>query len=110
MDPSYKTRKIPRVSRLLLTAVEHFGEEGEVSDELIGRTLNISRGGVLMELEKPLPLLSELTISIAFGNNVIKAGGKIIRLALNEHGKIDTAVQFFDIDEESLRIIENNPK
>lgn len=100
-------RVYPRVNRLKLTAVELFDELGELAEETIGRTLNISEGGMLLEMVKPLPLLSKVALSVGLGDAVAHIEGEVVHLRKNEEGRIETGIQFIGVSEENRKIIRN---
>lgn len=99
-------REYPRVNRMKLTAVERFGELGELAEETIGRTLNISEGGMLLEMVKPLPLLSKVALSVGLGDVVLHLKGEVVHLRKSDEGRIETGIQFAEIsgeDREHIR-------
>ncbi len=101
-------REYPRVNRLRLTAVERFGELGELAEETIGRTLNISEGGMLLEMVKPLPLLSKVALSVGLGDTVLHLEGEVVHLRKNDEGRIETGIQFAGITGEDREHIRKN--
>lgn len=100
-------RTYPRVNRMNLTAVELFDELGELAEETIGKTLNISEGGMLLEMVKPLPLLSKVSLSVGFGDAVAHVDGEVVHLRKNEDGRIETGIQFVALTEETRKVIRN---
>jgi hypothetical protein len=101
-------RAHPRVNKLRLTAVERIGDLGEIAEETIGRTLNISEGGVLLEMVKPLPLLSIVSLSIGLGDDTLRVEGEVVHLRKNEEGKIETGIQFSAITNKDKELIRKN--
>ena len=100
-------RTYPRVNRLKLTAVELFSELGELAEETIGRTINISEGGMLLEMVNPLPLLSKVALSVGLGDAVAHMEGEVVHLRKNEEGRIETGIQFIGVTDETRKIIRN---
>jgi hypothetical protein len=98
-------REYPRVNRMKLTAVERFGELGELAEETIGRTLNISESGMLLEMVKPLPLLSKVALSVGFGDAVLHMEGEVVHLRKNEEGRIETGIHFAGITDKDRKLI-----
>ena len=99
-------RIYPRINSMKLTAVECFNEIGELAEETIGRTLNISEGGMLLEMVKPLPLLSKVALSVGLGDAVLHLQGEVVHLRKNDEGRIETGIQFAEItvkDREHIR-------
>lgn len=98
-------RTYPRINSMRLTAVERFGELGELAEETIGRTLNISEGGMLLEMVKPLPLLSKVALSVGLGDAVLHVKGEVVHLRKNEEGHIETGIQFEGVTDENRKLI-----
>jgi hypothetical protein len=51
-----QSRAYPRIRKLNLVQVSRFDEEGFRADLATGRTLDLSRGGMRLELHHALPL------------------------------------------------------
>jgi hypothetical protein len=88
-----------------LTAVERFGELGELADEAIGKTINISEGGMLLEMVKPLPLLSKVALSVGLGDTVLHLKGEVVHLRKNDQGHIETGIEFEGITNEERKMM-----
>ena len=74
-----------RVDKINLVQVSRFDEEGFRADLATGRTLNISRGGLRLELHHPLPLRSKLSLDLQLGTELVQIYGTVVYLeALNE--------------------------
>lgn len=101
-------RENPRVNRILLTAIEQYTEAGELTDEILGRTLDVSEGGMKVEMKRPLPLLSTVTISLAFKDDIIHVDGQIVHLVKNDAGLIDTGIMFTSLSSEQRKILKAN--
>ncbi|MEM6796366.1 MAG: PilZ domain-containing protein [Acidobacteriota bacterium] len=69
-----------RVQKVHLVQVSRVDEEGFRADLATGRTLNISRGGLRLELHHPLPLRSEVGLDLAVGNGLIHVVGTVVYL------------------------------
>jgi hypothetical protein len=69
-------------------------ENGEITDQSIGRALNISQGGIL--LETPRLILSENVslMSVDLDNNLIEIKGSIVYSKENGSGMIKYGISF----------------
>lgn len=101
-------REHPRVERILMTAVEQFNETGELAESRIGRTLNISEGGILLEVHQPLPFLSKVTLSLAIKEDIIKAEGEVAHLRKTRDGKIEMGIMFLNLSDRDRNIIKKH--
>ncbi|MBI4665684.1 MAG: PilZ domain-containing protein [Nitrospinae bacterium] len=99
MEGPKRLRAHSRVPSVKLTAIDMLGEFGEVAESTMGRTLNISEGGMMLELTRPLPLLSEVTLNVAFEKDIIPLSGQIVHLKVNDEGRIEAGIRFTRMDE-----------
>ncbi|NOZ24343.1 MAG: PilZ domain-containing protein [Planctomycetes bacterium] len=98
-----------RAARITFKGLVHC-EQVDVSrlshNETMGRTLDISEGGILLEAQQHFPLLSQIDFGVALGDEIIDAKGKVIHLSQKEDGKIHMGIQFVEMsepDKEKLR-------
>jgi len=82
--------------------VDAQGRQGEYS---MGRTLNVSRGGILMETHIPLPVGQQVMITLGLGENLIDVMGRIV-YAVYSSGMHQNGIEFFHVSEEDRRILE----
>jgi c-di-GMP-binding flagellar brake protein YcgR len=93
-------RASPRVQEVQLVQV---AEPGAVSELTTGRTLNISRGGVRLEMSTQLPLRSRVRLSLAIDDQFVTVAGSVVYLEAMDGGRCSMGVQFTELDPESLR-------
>jgi c-di-GMP-binding flagellar brake protein YcgR len=108
MSDQPHARENTRVDRILLTAIEQFTEEGTKTEEIMGRTLDISTGGVKIELKRPLPLLSTVKVSLGFKDDVVHFSGQVVHLKINDDQMIETGIQFMGLSDDDLKLLEAN--
>lgn len=97
MSENDGSRKHLRVERILLTAYERYGAGGELEEASLGRTLDLSEGGVKLETHKPLPMLSRVKLTLADGEEIIDVEGDVIHLHRAHNNMIETGVEFVDL-------------
>lgn len=105
-DSAANRRKFPRVFSLNLVSIEQIDSWGNLSLNLIARTLDLSLGGIKLELTEPVPFLSAITIKIGLKDEIIKADGKVIHLRLGDDEKILCGVDFIDLSKKNERLIQ----
>lgn len=107
MTDEEKKRASLRIDSLNLVSIQHF-ELGNVPDILtVGRTLDLSEGGIKLEVPYALPLFSRLSLSIALKDNIIQTQGEVIFLAVQDDGHIHLGLRFLAMSEEDKKAIRN---
>ena len=81
--------------------VDDRGGQGEYS---MGRTLNISIGGILMETHIPLPVGQQVMITLGLENELVDIMGKI-KYSTFEAGRHHNGIEFFNVAEHDLEIL-----
>lgn len=99
-------RHHPRVKRIQLAQLSRFDEEGLRADLATGRTLNISRGGIRLELHHALPLRSLLNLSLTLGDTILDVDGKVTYLEAIDDERIAMGVEFVDLTPEGQKLID----
>ena len=86
-------RIYPRVKTCNLISYMAIREDGEISDQGVGRALNISQNGIF--LEKSRSVFSEYIslMSVYLDNNLIEIKGKVMYSKLNESGMIGNGIR-----------------
>lgn len=97
-------RKHTRINSLNLSYV-CIDENGKTVNEGIGRTLNVSEGGILLETGFEIMPEYGLLITIAVEDNLLDIKGKVIRCSKNEQNKYHTGIEFIGIDENALEVL-----
>jgi c-di-GMP-binding flagellar brake protein YcgR len=97
-------RKHIRVNSLNLSHVA-VGEEPEHLKQAIGRTLNVSETGILLETHFPIAAQQNVSLTIGIEEDLVEMRGKVVHLIDGETGRFEMGVQFVDIDERATRIL-----
>lgn len=80
-------------------------ENNEVIKQGMGRTLNVSESGILMETDFAMKKHQLLSVSIAFENDLADIRGRVIRCRTGRNKKYETGIEFFHVDETGLAIL-----
>ncbi len=93
----------PKVVQLLdFLVVDEDGVQGEYS---MGRTLNISEGGILLESHMALPAGQKIMITLGVEDQLIDIMGRIVyKTALD--GRHQNGIAFFHISEEGRKLLQ----
>ena len=98
-------RRYDRIDSLRLLSYSCVDHENKVVSQGMGRTLNVSEGGILLETHVPLEKESTVLLAIGFEDEVTEIRGKIVYGKRGENGREQTGVEFIDPDEKVRRII-----
>ncbi|GAB4340886.1 MAG: hypothetical protein Kow0089_14900 [Desulfobulbaceae bacterium] len=104
MSSSERRRYIRPESLNLLDyiVVDEQGVQGEYS---MGRTLNISIGGILMETHIKLQPGQQVMISIGLEDELVDVMGRIVHSTMHNDGMYHNGIEFFHASAEDRRII-----
>jgi len=82
--------------------VDEHGVQGEYS---MGRTLNISVGGILMETHVKLKVGQQVMITIGLEDELVDVMGRIVHLRDYPDGMYHNGIEFFHASVEDRRVI-----
>ena len=82
--------------------VDEQGRQGEYS---MARTLNISKGGILMETHILLPLGKQVMITLGLEDQLIDVMGRIV-YATSSSGRHQSGIEFFHVSDNDKRILD----
>ncbi len=98
-------RKFPRVIKAYFTAVKWYEDSGEPKLADIGETINISEGGIFLEVSKAAPFLSSLSLHLGFDNEILKVDGEVVHLKVIEEDKIEMGIKFLNLEKKGVELI-----
>lgn len=97
-------RDSPRVVSVNLVSCkpqdEVAGEQG------LGRTRNLSQGGILLEVNQHYPLSAVLELQIALGEKIIRPVGRVVRLQELEGQQIEMGIKFTEMSEDDRQALD----
>lgn len=98
-------REGARIDKIQLVQVSRFDEDGSRADLATGRTLNLSQGGIRLELHYALPLRSRVKLSVALENQIIDVSGTVVYLEVIDDVRCCMGVAFDDLSPEAAAIL-----
>ncbi len=98
-DEASDTRHHPRVKNLNLVQIDRHSQEGP-TDLATGRTLDISGGGIRLELYHPLPLRSMVEVTLALDEDLVDVRGKVVYLEEIDDERCAMGIQFLEMSVE----------
>ncbi len=93
-------RTSPRIDKVHLVQVSRVDEEGFRADLTTGRTLNISRGGVRLELHHSVPLRTVVSLNLVLGERIVDVSGTVVYLEVLDGERSGMGIEFNDLDPE----------
>ncbi len=103
---SENQRKRQRIPSLNLSYV-CLDENNNIVKQGMGRTLNISESGILLETNFPIESEYLVILTIALEEDLLEIKGKPIHNRSNETGKFEVGIEFLEPDQDSIRLLEN---
>ena len=95
-------RRRPRIDSLNLVAYACLDEQENVVQRGMGRTLNISELGILLETYHPLETKYVLLIDIGIEDDLVDLKGRVVHFRVNEEKRNETGIEFSEVDEGSV--------
>lgn len=99
-------RKHPRIESLNLLSYFCLDENNLALDQGMGRTLNVSKGGILLETYNPIDPEHTMVLTIGLKDNMVDIKGKVVHSRTDEDGKVKSGIQFIEMDKETLVTLE----
>jgi len=73
-------------------------EAGQILDQGLGRTLDVSEGGLLMETPVSIAAGRTLQVTLGLGNDMVEVSGRVVRSAHSVGDFYATGVEFSAMD------------
>lgn len=99
-------RKHPRIDSLNLLAYVCLNEKGEEMEHRMGRTLNVSEAGVLLETHIPVDPAHVMSLEIGLCEDMVEIPGKVAHSIEKQNGKYETGVEFYDVDDSVMKTLQ----
>lgn len=106
MTPTHTTQRNKRFETLNLVSLIHRDAEGRVDLEAVGRTLDLSEGGILLEIPDPVPRgNNEVWLTLGIRDHVFEATGQIVHQRQLENGNLAIGISFKDLPAQWSQVI-----
>jgi len=80
-------------------------ETGQVVLQGMGRTLNVSEGGILLETHVQIEPQCTVSLTIGLEDDLIEISGTAVTSKPGEEDKFESGIQFADIGETDLKVL-----
>jgi hypothetical protein len=98
-------RKHYRINSLNLVSYDCIDTNNEVVMQAMGRTLDVTEGGILLETHVPLKTRFIVSLTIGVEDDIVDVQGKVVHCRTNKGGRFKSGIQFTGMDRTSLRIL-----
>lgn len=99
-------RKKPRIGSLNLTHFSCYDEAGKLLKQGLGRTINVSESGILLEIHGDMPLDQPVTLTIGLEEELVDVNGTIIHHQQMDDGCFRCGVQFHPLDPDARAVVQ----
>jgi hypothetical protein len=104
MQPSNK-RKHVRIDSTNLVSYVCQDAQHLVVKAGMGRTLNVSEGGILLETHQPVDAHSQVALTIALEDEVVVIQGRVAYSKQRGDGRYETGVEFVEGDARKVSLL-----
>jgi len=101
-DDKRKNQRIKSPNLLVYLCLDE--QKNEVIQGM-GRTLNVSEGGILLETHVPIDPRHTVLLTIAMEEDLMHFKGKIAHSREREDGRFESGVEFLEMDERKCRFL-----
>ncbi|MBN2720245.1 MAG: PilZ domain-containing protein [Proteobacteria bacterium] len=106
LTPTHTTQRDKRFETLNLVSLIHRDAEGRVDLEAVGRTLDLSEGGILLEIPDAVPQgNNEVWVTLGIRDHVFEATGQIVHQRRLENGNLAIGISFKDLPAQWSEVI-----
>ncbi|MGD8256231.1 MAG: PilZ domain-containing protein, partial [Desulfobacterales bacterium] len=105
MTPENK-RKHERIRSLNLSYI-CLDEANNIIKQGMGRTLNISESGMLLETHFQIDPEHIVRLTISLEEDLLDIKGKPVHIRTNQEGKYEIGIEFFEFDQNSIEVLKN---
>ena len=102
---SENNRKHERIQSLNLSYI-CLDEDDNIVKQGMGRTLNISESGILLETHFPVKPEHKIQLTISLEEDLLDLKGKPVHIRSRDGGKYEIGIQFVELDQNDYKILE----
>ena len=99
-------RKHERIRSLNLSYI-CLDEANNIIKQGMGRTLNISESGMLLETHFQIEPEHIVRLPISLEEDLLDIKGKPVHIRTNQEGKYEIGIEFFEFDQNSIEVLKN---
>lgn len=94
-------RKHSRIDSLNLLNYVYSDDSGDGSTQGMGRTLNVSESGILLEMHTPISIDDIISLTIGLEEDMVEIKGRVVYTNENDKKMYESGIEFFDVDDKA---------
>ena len=98
-------RRALRIDSLNLLYVGIYDDDDKIVKHAMGRTLNVSESGILLEMHFPIEANPLVLLSIALEEDLIQIKGEVVYSKPGQEEKYEIGIKFLEIDDDAQKIL-----
>lgn len=98
-------RKYARIDSLNLLNYLYYEDNEEDANQGMGRTLNISEAGILLETHTPLQPPNKVSLTIGMKEDVVDIRGRVVYMKQNPDGLFESGISFEGLNNGALQVL-----
>lgn len=98
-------RRNERLEAITLLDYTALDDMGKTINHSMGRTLNVSEGGVLLDTHIPFRVGQTIVLAIELEEEIVEFTGKVVHIEKNEQGRYSSGIEFEDCSSEDQKIL-----
>ena len=98
-------RRHSRVDSLNLLSYSCTDDTGQVVIQGMGRTLNVSQGGILLETHAQIDSSYTISLTIGLQEELIDINGQVVRSIPGKDDNYESGIKFHEMDEAALQLL-----
>ncbi len=99
-----ENRKHERVAYLNLLHFTGYRDDVIIKHGM-GRTLDVSEAGILLETHFLMELQDQLSLTIGLEDDLVEMKGRVVYCTKEEGGKFKMGIEFFEVDNKALQML-----
>ena len=100
----FEKRKHKRLQSFNLSYVA-LDDNGNIIYQGMGRTLNVSEAGILLQTDFNVHLNLKIVLSIGIEDDIVNVEGDVAHSRVGKNGKFETGIKFSKIDDNALDVL-----
>jgi hypothetical protein len=101
---SKEKRKHARIDSLNLSYF-CLDENNQIIKQGMGRTLNVSESGILLETHFPIDAKHTITLTLGLEDDLVEITGRPVHSHTNDDGKHEVGIEFLKTNEKALKVL-----
>ena len=80
-------------------------ENNQIIKQGMGRTLNVSASGILLETHYPIDKTHTITLTLGLEEDLVEIKGRAVHSHTNDDGKHEVGIEFLKVNQKALKVL-----